>query len=415
MYCLIDCNNFFVSCEKVFNPKLKNKPCVVLSNNDGCVIARSNEAKALRINMGDPIFLHKKLINDNQLEAFSSNFVLYGDMSNRVMEVIKSFNFDMEVYSIDEAFLKLDVQADQLYFYAKEIKEKILSWTGIPVSIGIAPTKTLCKIAGNIAKKDKGIQIFDNEEIIDRSLEKTKVEDIWSIGKSSSATLRRLNIINARQFKYADEKIIKKHLKICGVRTQMELMSICAHPLQTGPHSQKTLLCSRSFPKETDSFDLLKKAIAFFAGTAAEKLRKQQCAASFLTLFISTSRFKQEKYYSNSATIGFTVATNYTPEIIKGAEEALKQIFIEGLFYKKAGILLSALSEKKYVQQDIFFNSNSYNKKDRAMKALDQINSQFDKNSVFFASQGMEKCNFLYKQAKKSHRYTTCWDELLEV
>lgn len=415
MFCLIDCNNFYVSCERVFNPKLKNKPCIVLSNNDGCVIARSNEAKALKIKTGDPVFLHKNLIIEKGIEVYSSNFVLYGDMSNRVMEVIKSFEFETEVYSIDEAFIKLDVPLDKLQFYADEIKQKIKRWTGIPVSLGVAPTKTLCKIAGKIAKKEKGVLIFDNEKIIEEALEKTPTEDIWSIGPSYSRLLRRLNIYNAKQFKYADDKLIIKHLKTPGYRTLLELRATPAYPLDTSPQPRKSILCSRSFPYELSSFEMIKNAIASFTSRAAEKLRNQHSVACYLTVFIATSRFKEEKYYSNSATVGVTIPTDYTPDLISAAEMALKQIFLKDLFYKRAGVLLSSLSEKKYIQQDIFVPSNSSDKKNRAMKALDEINKQLDKDAIFFAAQGVERCRFLYKQSQKSPKYTTSWEELLKI
>ena len=415
MFCLIDCNNFYVSCERVFNPKIKNKPCVVLSNNDGCVIARSNEAKTLKINMGDPIFLHKDLIESKKLEVYSSNFALYGDMSNRVMQVIKSFEFDTEVYSIDEAFINLDVPLEKLSSYATEIKQKIQRWTGIPVSIGIAPTKTLAKVAAKTAKKEKGILIFDNEKIIDEILEKTKVEDIWSIGQSYSKTLKRLNIVNAKQFKYADDKQIKKHLKTPGFRTLLELRSIPSYPIETSPEPKKSILCSRSFPKETASFEMIKNAVASFVSTAAEKLRKQKSAASYLTVFISTSRFNKEKYYSNSSTFGFIIATDYTPDLIFAGEAALKQIFVDGLFYKKAGVLLSSLSEKKCIQQDMFTQNNSSDKQNRAIKAFDQINRHFDKNAIFFAAEGVDRCRWLCKQSKRSPKYTTSWEDLLKI
>lgn len=415
MFCLIDCNNFFVSCERVFNPKLKKRPCVVLSNNDGCVVARSNEAKALKIKMGDPIYLHKNLIVEKGIEVYSSNFVLYGDMSNRVMEVIRSFEFEMEVYSIDEAFIKLDLPPDKLHSFAEEIKQKIKKWTGIPVSVGIAPTKTLCKIAGDIAKKDKGVFIFDSEKKIDDALEKTPVEDIWSIGQSYSKTLRRLNIFNAKQFKYSDDNLIKKHLKTPGFRTLLELRSTSTYPLETSPEPKKSILCSRSFPYELSSFEMIKNAIASFTSKAAEKLRKQNSVASCITVFLATSRFKEDKYYSNAATVGFTIPLDYTPDLITAAEMALKQIFIKDLFYKRAGILLSSLLEKKYIQQDLFFTHNSSDKKNRAMKTLDEINKQLDKDALFFAAEGVDKCSFLNKQAKKSPKYTTSWEDLVKI
>jgi len=321
MICLIDCNNFYVSCERVFDASLKNKACVILSNNDGCVIA-----------MGEPIFFYKELIKDKKLEVLSSNFALYGDMSFRVMQTIKTFDFETEIYSIDEAFIKIDLPKEKLLYLATEIKKKVLNWTGIPVSIGIAPTKTLAKVANKFAKKGLGaIYILDEENLIDKTLEATLVEDIWSIGQSSSQILRRLNIINGKQFKYADEKLIIKYLKIPGYRTLLELRSTPCYSLENFPQRKKSILCSRSFAVPLSSLDLLKRAVASFASSVAEDLRKQKSVASFITVFIASNRFNKEKYYSNSLTKGFAVATDYTPDLISKALEALSQIYVKDL------------------------------------------------------------------------------------
>jgi DNA polymerase V len=416
MFCLIDCNNFYVSCERVFDPSLKNKPCVVLSNNDGCIIARSKEAKALKIAMGDPFFLHKELIKTKKLEALSSNFVLYGDMSNRVMQTINTFDLETEIYSIDEAFLKVDFPTEKLLSFGKEIKNRIQKWTGIPVSIGIAPTKTLAKIANEWAKKGNGLVLLNSENLIDKTLESTPVEDIWSIGYSSAKTLRRLNIVNGKQFKQADDKLIMKHLKRPGYRTLLELRSIPCHSIERQPQRKKSILCSRSFPVALASIDLLKNAIASFASTTAEKLRKQKSAASFITVFIASNRFDKEKYYSNSSTKGFEIATDYTPELISKALEALSQIYIKDLLYKRAGVLLTSISDKKYVQQDFLSSSLSLStdKKNRAMKVLDKINDHLGKRALFFVEEGLDN-SWLCNQARRSKKFTTAWNELLTV
>lgn len=414
MFCLIDCNNFYVSCERLFNPHLKNKACAVLSNNDGCIIARSNEAKALNIKMGDPIFLYKNLINEKKLEVYSSNFVLYGDLSNRVMETIKSFELEMEIYSIDEAFLIVNLPQNKLLDFAIFAQQKIYRWTGISVSIGIAPTKTLAKIANETAKKRGGILILDSNHKIDEILAQTKIEDVWSIGVTSSQILKKINIINAKQLKEADDNLIKKHLKTLGIRTLLELRSIPCYNLEKNPKPKKSIHCSRSFPNEVLSFEKLKNAIANFTFTAAKKLRKQNSVASHLTIFLATNRFKKEKYYSNSFTIGLSVGSDYTPELLSKADIALKKIYIDGLFYKKAGIMLSSISEKKYIQQDFFTASISLDKKSRAMKALDNINRHFHRQALFFASQGLDK-KWMINQSRKSQKFTTSWDELLKI
>lgn len=403
MLALIDCNNFYVSCERVFNPKLKGKAVVILSNNDGCVISRSNEAKPL-VKMGDPIFLHKKLILEKKLLVYSSNFSLYGDMSNRVMQTIAEFGFDHEIYSIDEAFLKLDCKD---LFIAWQIKERIKKNTGIPVSIGIGPTKTLAKIASDFAKKERGVLILDDSNIDDH-LQKTPIEDIWGIGCAYAKILKKININNAKEFKDAKIELIKAHLKTNGVKIYLELNGTVSLTMN-GEQKKKSILSSRSFKNGIGSFDLLEKALCNFTAIASEKLRAQKSLASYITVFICTNRFN-ENFYTNQYTIGMD-PTDYTPDLLSKARLGLKKIFKKDFCYKRAGIMLTNLLDKKNYQLDLF-SKDSIDKKDRAMQVLDEINDRFS-NALIFASQGHEK--FLGKQTQKTPRYTTCWQEILQI
>lgn len=407
MFALIDCNNFYASCERVFNPKLKNKALVVLSNNDGCVIARSNEAKALNIKMGDPIFLYKKLIKEEKIEVFSSNFPLYGDMSNRVMQTLKTFGLEIEIYSIDEAFLKLNKNAD-FYSLGREIKEKVYRWTGLPVSIGIGPTKTLAKLASCAAKKKKGVFILES---IDRDLENISIEDIWQIGPSSASKLKSLNILNAKDLKNAPDELIKKHLKTPGYRTVLELRGVSCSFLQE-ENERKSILVSRSFTKPLSSFEELYEALSSFVALGSEKLRKEKKLTIYLTVFIKTNRFSKD-FYENSYTITLPEGSNYTPILLKAAKNALLQIYVKNLLYKRAGIYFSNLISKANFQPDLFSEGNS-EKREKAMKTLDEINRHYAKKTLFFASEGIEK-NWTQAQTKRSPKYTTSWEDLLKV
>jgi DNA polymerase V len=409
MFALIDCNNFYASCERVFNPKLRNKPLVVLSNNDGCIIARSNEAKALQIKMGDPIYLYKKLIKEEKLEVLSSNFTLYGNMSNRVMQTIKEFGFAMEVYSIDEAFLEFNKKED-FFSIGKEIKERVYQWTGINVSVGFGPTKTLAKLSNKLAKKRNEVVCLDENS--DELLEQISIDNVWGIGFSSEEKLKSLNIFNVRQLKYAPDELIKKILKTPGMRTVFELRGTPCFTLEEIAQTRKSIICSRSFGNPISSFDLLYKAIATFISMGAEKLRKENLVTGFVTVFIETSRFTQN-YYANSFSISLPQASDYTPLLLSSAKNGLLQIFKEELLYKKAGILFSDLHSKNNLQLNLFSPKNQ-EKKEKIMKTVDLINKRFDKQALFFAAQGVEK-NWISQQSKKSLNFTTSWDELLKI
>jgi DNA polymerase V len=302
-FAIVDCNNFYVSCERVFNPKLVGKPVVVLSNNDGCVVARSNEAKALGIKMGVPVFQISRLMKTHNVQALSSNYALYADMSQRIMNTLSRFTPDVEIYSIDEAFLDLSqFKQYDLTDYGHKIRSTIKQWTGIPVSIGIAETKTLAKIANKIAKKSvkaEGVLNLTASPYLNRALEITDVGDVWGIGRSYSKFLNTYGIHNALQLLDADDKFIKKRMGITGIRLLNELRGIPCYALEQFPYPKKGISVSRTFKNSIESLDDLKEAVAAYASIGAEKLRKEHSVAGVIMVFLMTNRFKKENYYVN--------------------------------------------------------------------------------------------------------------------
>lgn len=413
LFALVDCNNFYVSCERVFNPKLKGKPIVVLSNNDGCIIARSNEAKALGIPMGAPFFEYEPFIKKHNVIVYSSNYALYGDMSARVMTSLMQLYSEVEVYSIDEAFLQFNtLSSDQTETFAFDIRKHIKQWTGIPISIGIGPTKTLAKIANKIAKKnDSGIFDISNKNI-DEILKTIKTADLWGIGRQYEILLKRYRITNAYQLKYADDRWIKKHMTICGLRTVHELRGIACIALQEGPEQRKSIACTRSFGKATCEFEDLNEAVATYTARAAEKLRKQKLIASAIYVFITTKHYSKFKY-SNAVCIQLPCATSYTPQLIKYALQALKTIYRSEYYYKKAGIILLDFIDENHAQIDAFI-ANVSETQSKFIKTVDHINRKWGRKSVHFAAEGIKK-PWIMKQSKKSAPYTTSWNSLLRI
>jgi DNA polymerase V len=412
-FLLVDCNQFFVSCEQAFNPQLIAKPVVVLSNNDGCVVARSKEAKALGIPMGAPAFKYNELFKAQKVHVLSSNFALYGDMSQRVMHILSHFSPDMEEYSIDEAFLKVDAQNS--FSIAEKIKQIVLKWTGIPVSIGIGKTKTLAKVANDIAKKDSGIFAFCDPLHIDCILEKLPVKDIWGIGRNLSAALEESGIDNARAFKDLPDDWIKKKFSVVLLRTAYELRGLSCQLLNDLPVPRKSITCSRSFGNPVTKIQEIEEALSVYTANAAEKLREEELLPSFLTVFLMTSPFHQQPY-SSSWTIALQEPTAFTPELVGKAKEALRKIFRSGLIYKKVGIIMGEFISPTNCQPDLFlFDEKRTNKQKRAMQAIDELNQRFSgKSSIRFASEGIQQ-RWKMKRGNVSFRYTTSWDELLEI
>ena len=389
---LIDCNSFYVSCERLFNPKIRKKPVVVLSNNDGCIISRSNEAKALGIKMGEPYFKEKDIIVKNNVQVFSSNYSLYGDISRRVMRTLKRFNSDIEIYSIDEAFLDLSNFPDnEVENVGHEIRNIVLKWTGIPTSIGIAKTKTLSKVANHIAKKKQsGVTSFIGIENIDSILEKVEINDIWGVGKQLTKFYHQSGIYNAKQLKNASNTWIKKSSNVLSSRTAMELRGIPCIDLEATSSKRKSCVVSRSFGQRVENFQELKEAIASYSLNASEKIRSESLVTKSITVFIRTSPFQSRfGYYSNSKTIDFPIATNNSIEIVKAAISSLETIFKNGYRYQKAGVMLSRLSDS--VDGKNLFSSEKDKKINSLMKSIDNTNHRYGRSTLSLASAGVHK------------------------
>ena len=421
-YLLADCNNFFVSCERIFNPKLLRKPVVVLSSNDACVIARSNEAKALGIPMGIPAFKCKQIFQNHDVKILSANFTLYGDISSRVMQTLGELSSDIEIYSIDEAFLFIkepikDNNFLDTYYteYAKYILKKVNQYTGIPISIGIGSTKTLAKIANTIAKKNphyKGAFDICAAPNIDEVLESFPIEDIWGIGSKYSKILKAYGIYNARDLKYSNESWIREKCTINGLKTVLELRGIACLNLYDIPKKRKTLCVSRSFGKQVTSIQEIKEALATYISTAAEKLRAQQYIAYTITVFLLSNRYCENDFYYNSTSITLPVATAYTPELIKSGFTCLESIFKIGYQYRKVGVILSNFASTE--QLHLYYTVSNSTKKNNVIKSIDRINSKLGKNKIFFAASGIAK-PWKTKQLNKSQCYTTNWHEILTI
>jgi len=389
---LIDCNSFYVSCERLFNPKIRKKPVVVLSNNDGCIISRSNEAKALGIKMGEPYFKAKDIIVKNKVEVFSSNYSLYGDLSRRVMRTLKRFNSAIEVYSIDEAFLDLsNFSDDEVEKVGREIRETVLKWTGIPTSIGIAKTKTLSKVANHIAKKKKsGVTSLIGIENIDPILEKVEINDVWGVGRQLTKFYHKNGIYNAKQLKNKSNTWIKKNSNVLGSRTAMELRGVPCIDIETTQSKRKSCVVSRSFGQRIEKYQELKEAVANYCLNASEKIRSESLIAKSITVFVRTSPFQSRfGYYSNSKTIDFAISTNNSIEIVKTALVALDSIFKNGYRYQKAGVMLTGLSNEDGSKN--LFSSEKDEKIKGLMKSIDNTNYRYGRSTLSLASAGVQK------------------------
>lgn len=409
MFALLDCNNFFVSCERVFDPSITKKPVAVLSNNDGCIIARSNEVKALGVPMGAPLYKYKDIIKSNNVRLFSCNFELYGDFSNRVMSIIRSVFDDVEMYSIDEAFIKFD-DPDEFYKKCVELKNKIKEWVGIPTSIGIANSKVLAKLANSIAKKTNEVVILKGEVQINEVLKKTKLTDLWGVNYKTGIRLQLIGINNAYAFKKAPQKLVRKELGVIGEKILMELNGVDCFKIENSK-SKKSIQSTRSFGKPILKIEELEQAIANYTSKACYKLRKQNSKTSMIYVYIRTNRFsKFRPQYSNGMTIGFS-PTSYTPDIIKRAIECIRMLYKEGFEYKKAGIILMEITDVINEQIDLFEDRSSSEMKSKLIQSIDKINNKYKFNKVYFASQGIKK-EWSMKSDMRSPKYTTKWSDI---
>tara|TARA_B100000029_G_scaffold37132_1_gene34929 strand:+ start:1101 stop:2381 length:1281 start_codon:yes stop_codon:yes gene_type:complete len=411
---LVDCNSFYVSCERLFNPSIIKKPVVVLSNNDGCVISRSAEAKILGIKMGEPYFKVKKIVKNNDVKVFSSNYSLYGDISRRVMKTLRQFSSRIEIYSIDEAFLDLSsIRNEDLIEHGNKIKKTVLKWTGIPVSIGIATTKTLSKAANHIAKKEKtGVVNFINSKRIDKFLSEIKINDVWGVGRQLTKFYIKNEIYTAYQLKNISNQWIKKNTNVFGSRTAMELKGVSCVSLETHQEKRKNCCVSRSFGTKVTKLEELKESITSHCLNAAEKIRVDRQAAKKITVFIRTSPFQKDKnYYANAKNIDLPIRTNDSIKLVKEALVALKSIYRKGYKYQKAGIILSELNDIDVYKKNLFSEIDSEEKRIKLMKAMDYTNIKYGRNALSLAQAGIKK-GWNIKRRYSSKIDTACFDLL---
>lgn len=414
LFALVDCNNFYVSCERVFNPGLEGKPVVVLSNNDGCIIARSNEAKALGIRMGEPYFRCKPLLERCRARVFSSNYGLYGDMSQRVMEILSRLEPEVEIYSIDEAFIRLPAASEEtLRITGEKIRHTIRQYTGIPISVGFGPTKTLAKIANRMAKKNpehRGVLAILPDSDIDSLLKNIEAGEVWGIGGRSAEKLAGQGIRTAYDLSRGNERWIRKHLSITGVRTMHELQGLSCFPLEESPPPKHSIACSRSFGTPVNNLKEMREAAVSYVSRAAEKLRGQQRKAYCLTLYLTTSRFRTDQpQYANSKTMTLPCPSADTAELIEQAVRCLKELFRPGYAYQKVGVVLTDLIPEHIHQGNLFVAPRR--NRDRLLQSLDRINQRWGKDTLQYASGGLTK-PWHHKQTMKSPSYTTNWREI---
>jgi DNA polymerase V len=416
VFALVDCNNFYASCERVFDPSLKQRPIVVLSNNDGCIVARSNEVKALGIPMGVPLFEQEAILSKHNVAVFSSNYQLYGDMSKRIMDSLRLFAPDMEVYSIDEAFLRLDtLQPRDLVEYCKTIRTKMLQWTGIPVSIGIGPSKVLAKVANHVAKKQTDDGVFDirSQQTQDEILKALDVEKIWGIAGRWAERLRRIGINNASDLRDASPTMIRKQLSVVGERILRELKGQSCIDLED-IQPRKNIMSSKSFGKLLTKKGPIEEALANYSVRACEKLRKQNSRAQAVYVFVQTNGFREtDEQYNNAFTCTLTIPTSDTRIIIEAAKFCLSRIYKQGYRYKKTGIMLLDLIPAALEQKHLFVDLDP-RPGDHLMAIVDRINDDHGPDTLFFGAQGVAR-EWKMRCGSRSPRYTTQWDELLMV
>ena len=416
MFALVDVNNFYASCERLFEPRLEGVAVVVLSNNDGCIIARSQEAKDLGIAMGEPVHKVKDVLRRERVRVYSSNYALYGDLSGRVVSVLKRFTPYLEVYSIDESFLDLGGFADPAA-YGHEIKDTVYRWTGLPVSVGIGATKTLAKVANRIAKKDLALNgVFLIPDDPDEMLGGLNAGDVWGIGRRLAARLKKIGIATALDLKNAGPTFIRARFSVVVERTVLELRGTPCLALEMTVPAQKGIMVSRGFSRRVTDYRDIEAAVATYASRAAEKLRRQGLSTNKMTISLRTSPFSPApERYANAAGFVFPEATSDTTHMIKAARHCLKKIYKPGLPYQKAGVFLDALEDTRRIQRGLFPLPGVDPDKSRAlMKAVDRINADWGRNTVRFAVTGMQR-SWAMKQNRKSPCYTTRWQDLKQV
>ena len=416
MIALADCNNFYASCERVFNPGLKDKPIVVLSNNDGCIIARSNEAKVLGIKMGEPVFKVRDIIDNNNVYVFSTNFALYGDMSCRVMSLLSDMSPEIEIYSIDEAFMNFTGVKNNVQL-ASKMKSIIAKSTGIPISIGIAETKTLAKVANYFAKKqtDNGVYTFTEQLQIDNALKELPVSKLWGVGSRHLRMLNSYGINTAYDFIQLNEEWVLEKMTIMGLRMQRELKGDPCFGIDSSPSRKKNIRTSRSFAVKINSLQPIQESIVAHAARCAEKLRIENSCAQYVSVILRTNPFsKSQDYYYGYKSIKLEIPTNDSMEIVNAAKILLGSIYKEGLIYTKSGVIVGDTVPEDQVQLNLFYSEQDKEKRKNLYKSVDFINQSMGRGKIQLLGQGIEK-KWKLKQENLSPCYTTRWTDLLRV
>ncbi|MFL2634630.1 MAG: Y-family DNA polymerase [Dehalococcoidia bacterium] len=412
-FALIDCNNFYVSCERAFNPMLNNRPVVVLSNNDGCIISRSEEIKKLGVPMGAPVFKWQRLLDLHHAVTFSSNFALYGDISNRIMSLINYECDDMEVYSIDEAFVQFHNDAN---FNADRLQASILQSTSIPVSIGVGQTKTLAKIANYVAKKfPKHQGVFDISAVsnIDEVLASIPINNVWGIGKRTSKLLNRYGVTNSRQLRDLSDVWVRNNLNVNCLRTIQELRGINCLQLETSVPRKKSIATTRSFGMPIEKLSTLEESISTYAVRTTEKLRQQRSLASGLIVFLRTNQFADGEQYHNMKSYIFDEPTDYTPVVIQTAVACMRYLYRQGYEYKKAGVILFGITNNAHRQANMFLKTD-HQYQQRVSATIDKINRKLGKDTIFFGKMGLKRDWRIFNN-RMSKFYTTSTYDLLRV
>jgi DNA polymerase V len=417
MFALVDCNNFYASCQRVFQPKLVGKPIVVYSNNDGCVIARSNEAKALGVPMGAAAYQWEKFFEQNGIEVFSANFALYGDMSQRVMTILNDFSPEMEVYSIDEAFIKFEgFERFNLQHIGESMHRRVTKGTGIPISVGIAPTKSLAKVANRIAKKfpqhTNNVYLIDDEEKRIKALRWLKIEDVWGIGRKHAKRLQAIGVKTALDFTMLDDRWVQENMAIVGLRLKRDLEGKPTLDLEEAQR-KKNIAITRSFEGNHAERDFLEERISTFAVTCAEKLRLQKSCCNSVMVFIQTNRHRVDlPQYNRNIVLNLPFPTNSSIEISNFALQALSIIFREGYEYKRAGVIVQDFTDEETTQINLFENSDERHKK--LMQSIDKVNAMFGQQKIRLGSQDPKK-TWKMKQEKLSPNYTTKLSDIIVI
>ncbi|HUS08603.1 MAG TPA: Y-family DNA polymerase [Bryobacteraceae bacterium] len=419
MLALVDCNNFYASCERVFDPSLRTRPVVVLSNNDGCIVARSAEAKALGLKMGEPYFKVRDVLERHKVAVFSSNYALYGDMSQRVMKTLQQFAPEVEIYSIDEAFLNLEGFRD-LTDRAARIRETVRQWTGIPVSVGIAPTKTLAKVANHAAKKKagyNGVCMLDMPSAWEPLLKEFDVGDVWGIGPQYKKLLNKHGVNTALEFSRLPETWLRRHMSVVGSRTASELKGQPCLELELRADPKKGITVSRSFGKRITEYPELSQALAAYVARAAEKLRRENLVSKHMLVFMHTSPFAKDAakdpYHAPHMSFALPLHTNYTPELVHYALWALKEMYRPGYRYMKCGVILTDLILEGRETGDLF-ERRDIARQSKLMAALDHVNQAMGRRTLFYAGTGIQQ-KWTGASARKSPAYTTDWESLIRV